>query len=67
MSQHRTGETGAIPFRSGRIFNVGMQWYFATREGIDQGPFAGRDDAEIELMLYIRDKVTDSKRLMSDQ
>ena len=38
----------------------------ATREGIDQGPFAGRDDAEIELTLYIRDKVTENERLMSD-
>ena len=66
MTQHRTGESGNIPFRSGRIFNVGTQWFFATREGVDQGPYMGRDDAEVELMMYIRDKATENKRLMSN-
>lgn len=66
MTQHRTGETGSIPFRSGRIFNVGMQWYFATREGSDQGPFEGRDDADMELMMYVRDKSTEKECLMTD-
>ncbi|MEJ2141867.1 MAG: DUF6316 family protein [Gammaproteobacteria bacterium] len=66
MTQHRAGETGAIPFRSGRIFNVGTQWYFATREGIDQGPFEARNDAEMELRLYVRNKVTEDQHLMAD-
>lgn len=66
MTQHREGETGAIPFRSGRIFNVGMQWYFATREGIDQGPFAERSDAEMELMLYVKSKISENEQMMSN-
>ena len=66
MNQHRQGESGSIPFRSGRIFNVGMQWYFTTREGIDRGPFEDRNDAEVELRLFVRDKVTENQRLMSD-
>lgn len=66
MNQHRSGETGNIPFRSGRIFNVGMQWYFATREGIDRGPFEDRNDAEAELNLFIREKRTENERLMAD-
>jgi hypothetical protein len=66
MCQHRTGETGSIPFRSGRLFNVGMQWYFATREGIDQGPFPEKNDAEAELALYIREKAMINERLASD-
>ena len=66
MTQHRSGEKGSIPFRSGRIFNVGMQWYFATREGIDRGPYDDRDDAEAELRLFVRDKVTQNQRLMAE-
>ena len=66
MTQHRSGETGSVPFRTGRIFNVGMQWYFATREGIDRGPFDDRDDAEAELRLFVRDKVTQNQRLMAE-
>jgi hypothetical protein len=59
MEKHRTGETGSIPFRTGRVFNVGMQWYFATREGTDQGPFNGRDNAEAEMLLYVQDKMVE--------
>ena len=66
MSQHRSGESGGVPFRTGRIFNVGMQWYFATREGIDRGPFEDRDDAEAELKLFVREKVMENERLMAD-
>lgn len=66
MTQHRMGEVGSIPFRSGRIFNVGMQWYFATREGIDRGPFDDRDDAEAELRLFVREKATENQRLMNE-
>lgn len=60
MEKHRAGETGSIPFRTGRVFNVGMQWYFATREGTDQGPFNGRDNAETEMLLYVRDKMAEA-------
>lgn len=63
MAQHRHGETGNIPFRSGRIFNVGMQWYFATREGVDHGPYNDKTDAEAELTLFIRDVVTADERI----
>jgi len=35
----RRGEDGSAPFRSGRIFSVGNNWYFTTREGEDHGRF----------------------------
>ena len=53
MGNHRQGESGAIPFRTGRFFNVGANWYFATREAIDQGPFRSRNEAEVALTKYI--------------
>jgi len=53
METHRQGEAGSIPFRTGRFFNVGANWYFATREAIDQGPFSSRKEAEVALTKYI--------------
>jgi hypothetical protein len=53
VEQHRQGETGLIPFRTGRFFNVGANWFFATREAIDQGPFPTRIEAEKALVNYI--------------
>ena len=52
MEKHRQGEAGPIPFRTGRFFNVGANWYFATREAIDQGPFRSRNEAEAALSKY---------------
>ncbi|MGD8484144.1 MAG: DUF6316 family protein [Thioalkalispiraceae bacterium] len=63
MTQNRRGESGSTPFRTGRIFNVGAQWYFATREGVDHGPYTDKSDAEAELSLFIRDKLTSDQRI----
>lgn len=52
--QYRSGETKANCFRSERIFNCNGEWYFSTREHLGVGPFASRERAEIELMLFIR-------------
>ena len=51
--EHRTGENGPVPFRTSRIFNIGMEWYFAKREDNDCGPFENKRDAEAELSLYL--------------
>lgn len=66
MTQNRRGESGSHPFRSGRIFSVGNQWYFSTRENGDQGPFSSRTDAEAELRLYVRWMVTEDQKISSD-
>lgn len=54
MSRHRQGELGTVPFRTGRFFYIDKQWYFACREGKDQGPFASKQEAEIALARYIQ-------------
>lgn len=61
MGTKRKGEDGHSPFRSERVFNVGAEWYFSTREGKDVGPFESKDEAEAELTLFLR------KLAMSDQ
>lgn len=52
---HRIGENGLLPFRTGRVFNVGTEWFFAVREGKNCGPFENKQDAENELNLYLID------------
>jgi hypothetical protein len=67
MGNHcRKGEQGPVPFRSGRFFNIDSRWYFACREGNDQGPFESRIDAEAALTMYIRDMNTQDQRIYTD-
>lgn len=51
--EHRIGETGLLPFRTRRVFNIGSEWFFAVRGGKDCGPFKSQQDAEIELSLFL--------------
>lgn len=37
----------------GRIFKVGHDWYFATREKTEEGPFRSRRAAEKALNDYV--------------
>lgn len=53
MIVNREGENGALPFRTGRFFNVGTKWYFSTRESMDQGPYPDKKEAEYALNRYI--------------
>ena len=52
---HRIGETGLLPFRTRRVFNIGSEWFFAVRGRKDCGPFKNQQDAEIELNLFLND------------
>ncbi len=40
--------------KSDRIFHKTTGWYFATREGLDMGPFPSRRSAEHEIAYYLR-------------
>ena len=54
MDKLRRGEAGNVPFRSGRFFSVNGNWYFATREGLNEGPFATRQVAQAALLNFVR-------------
>ncbi|AEA67728.1 MULTISPECIES: DUF6316 family protein [Pseudomonas] len=41
-------------FRSDRICRVNGEFYFNTREGTQEGPFATREAAEVEIEAYIQ-------------
>ena len=50
----RDGEQRTTTFRSQRVFAIGSDWYFSTRENKDQGPFISRDIAEQAVESYIQ-------------
>ena len=53
----RNGEPEVpVTIRSNRFFTSGTDWYFSTREGIDQGPFPNRISAHEAIQKYIREK-----------
>lgn len=55
MSEKRVGEESTRKyFRSDRISVSNGKFYFTTREGTLEGPFSSRDEAERELMMFIR-------------
>jgi hypothetical protein len=49
----RRNETQGVYFRSNRLFAVNHDWYFATREGENKGPFKDRNQAELALAAFI--------------
>ena len=56
-TSRRAGETDIpITFRSNRFFTSGSDWYFSTREGVDQGPYPSRVMAHNAIQKYIRER-----------
>jgi len=53
--EYRVGESGLLPFRTNRVFNIGTEWYFAVRDGKNCGPFENKLDAESNLSLFLSD------------
>jgi uncharacterized protein DUF6316 len=54
MMRTRTGEAARPWFRSERYYHTGDGWWFMTRENTELGPFGSQNEAENELVLYIR-------------
>lgn len=52
--QYREGETQAIPYRVGRFYCIGEQWYFSCRENLQVGPFISLEMAENGLQNFLR-------------
>ena len=50
----RKSEPAKLWYRSERIFSSNGHWYFATREGIDVGPFESMSLAEVEVGLLTK-------------
>ncbi len=61
MATNRRGEKGAVPFRSGRVFRVDNDWYFATREVAQLGPYPSKDDAEVAMAAFVGFRIHQSR------
>ncbi len=54
MNNTRRGDkTVYRGFRPNRFFRESGRWYYHTREGIDEGPFSTRLEAEKHLQTHI--------------
>ena len=53
MRRRKTDRTECKAFQTDRFFKSNGMWYFATREGIDFGPFTIRPDGEKAARRYI--------------
>jgi len=52
----RQGEDAYAWFRSNRFYRVKDCWFFATREGVDYGPFNSLIEADEALQEYMQRK-----------
>jgi len=54
MTDKRNGDLKTYTqFRPSRFFKATGKWYFQTREGVMEGPFERRLDAENRLQTYV--------------
>ena len=56
--QRSTDDTPKHYFRAERVFLSNAQYYFSTREGVEQGPYANANDTEKALGHYVRTQRT---------
>ena len=41
-------------FKMDRFVQQNGQWFYTTREGVEKGPFDCKEDAEGDLIAYVR-------------
>ncbi len=52
---NRIGEKKHSWFRCQRYYHTSDGWWFQTREKTEMGPFDSQKDAEMELLVYVRE------------
>lgn len=64
MSKNRMGEDRPFPFRSGRVFAVAHEWFFAVREGKPVGPFGSEKEARLALTVYVATRLIENSEAL---
>ena len=54
MARKTDGDSEKVTFQMDRFFQQNGEWFYMTREGDVHGPFASKEDAEGDLIDYIR-------------
>ena len=57
MYGNRHGEQGGVPERRERFYQVGHDWYFTIRKGLDQGPYESEIEARLALREFIQSQL----------
>lgn len=50
----RKSEQDGVYFRSNRFYKINRKYYCSTREGVEIGPYDSKDEADIDLIRFIR-------------
>jgi len=56
MSRKTDGDTDKLHFQAERFVQQNGQWFYITREGAEKGPIDSKEDAEGDLIAYVRDR-----------
>lgn len=51
----KTDDGESFHYQSSRFVQQNGEWFYMTREGEERGPFETREEAEGDLIFYIRD------------
>ncbi len=57
VTRNTDGKSDKTFFQVNRFIQQNGEWFYMTREGEERGPFDSRDDAEGDMILYIRHQV----------
>ncbi|MEW8507819.1 MAG: DUF6316 family protein [Candidatus Thiodiazotropha sp.] len=57
MIANRYGEEGYPPFRTQRLYSENGQWFFDTREGMQQGPYLDLKQAKHALAFFVAQRL----------
>jgi len=54
VNRKTDSEDEKIHFQMDRLVQLNGEWFYTTREGEERGPFESKDDAEGDMLFYIR-------------
>lgn len=54
MARNTDGKNEKLHFQMDRLVQQNGEWFYLTREGEEKGPFDSKEDAEGDLLVYIR-------------
>lgn len=55
MTRNSDKEGEKVHFQSNRFVRQNGEWFYTTRDGQERGPFEDKEDAEGDLILYMRE------------
>ncbi len=54
MTRSTDGKDEKLHFQMDRLVQQNGEWFYMTREGVERGPFESKEDAEGDMIAYIR-------------